>query len=115
MITTDRISRALGDAVVRMWAGLPHDLQSRLFDEVVSENEDMKPDLALLLHEQHPHKSRQTVTRYYRARFIGRLSGLCLEWRDGAVHLWANGPLIPILFPLRAHPSPRYNCLPLSQ
>ena len=42
MITTDRISRALGDAVVRMWAGLPHDLQSRLFDEVVSENEDMK-------------------------------------------------------------------------
>jgi hypothetical protein len=52
MITTDRISRALGDAVV--WAGLPHDLQSRLFDEVVSEHEDMKPDLALLLHEQHP-------------------------------------------------------------
>ena len=49
MITTDRISRPLGDAVVRMWAGLPHDLQSRLFDEVVSENEDMKPDLALLL------------------------------------------------------------------
>ena len=46
MITTDRISRALGDAVVRMWAGLPHELQSRLFDEVVSENEDMKPDLA---------------------------------------------------------------------
>ena len=74
MITTDRISRALGDAVVRMWAGLPHDLQSRLFDEVVSENEDMKPDLALLLHEQHPRtKSRQTVSCYCRARFIGRL------------------------------------------
>ena len=53
MITTDRISRALGHAVARMWAGLPHDLQSRLFDEVVAENEDMKPDLALLLHEQH--------------------------------------------------------------
>ena len=54
MITTDQISRALGDAVVRMWAGLPHDLQSRLFDEVLSENQDMKPDLALLLHEQYP-------------------------------------------------------------
>ena len=54
MITADQISRALGDAVARMWAGLPHDLQSRLFDEVVSENEDMKPDLALLFHEQHP-------------------------------------------------------------
>ena len=42
MITTDRISRALGDAVVRIWAGLPHDLQSQLFDEVVAENEEMK-------------------------------------------------------------------------
>jgi hypothetical protein len=37
-----------------MWAGPPHDLQSRLFNEVVAENEDMKPDLALLLHEKHP-------------------------------------------------------------
>jgi hypothetical protein len=54
LITTDRISRALGDAAVRMWAGPPHDLQSRLFNEVVAENEDMKPDLALLLHEKHP-------------------------------------------------------------
>jgi hypothetical protein len=54
MLATHWISRALGDAVVRMWAGLPHELQSRLFDEVISENEDMKPDLALLLHEQHP-------------------------------------------------------------
>ena len=71
MITTDRISRALGDAVVRMWAGLPHDLQSRLFDEVVSEHEDMKPDLALLLHEQHPRtragkQSRCGVARHRR-------------------------------------------------
>jgi hypothetical protein len=54
MISTDRISRALGDAVVRMWAGLPHDLQSRLFDEVVAENEEMKGHLAVLLHEKHP-------------------------------------------------------------
>jgi hypothetical protein len=29
MITTDRISRALGDAVVRMWAGLRAGKQSR--------------------------------------------------------------------------------------
>jgi hypothetical protein len=54
VITTDRIARALGDAVVRMRAGLPHDPQSPLFNKVVSENEDMKPDLALLLHEKHP-------------------------------------------------------------
>ena len=54
MITTDRISRALGDAMVRIWTGLPHDLQSRLFNKVVSESEDMKADLTLLLHEKHP-------------------------------------------------------------
>ena len=45
MITTDRISRALGDAVVRVWGRLPHDLQSQLFDEVVAENEEMKQAL----------------------------------------------------------------------
>jgi hypothetical protein len=65
MITTDRISRALGDAVVRVWGRLPHDLQSPLFDEVVAENEEMKGHLAVLLHEKH--------SRYCRARFIGRL------------------------------------------
>jgi signal transduction histidine kinase len=53
-ITTDRISRALGDAVVRVWGRLPHDLQSQLFDEVVAENEEMKGHLAVLLHEKHP-------------------------------------------------------------
>ena len=69
MITTDRISRALGDAVVRMWAGLPHDLQSRLFDEVVSENEDMKPALSFAVAREAPtHESGQTVSRYCRAR-----------------------------------------------
>ena len=35
---------------------------SRLFDEVVSENEDMKPDLALLLHEQRP-RTKQANSR----------------------------------------------------
>ena len=28
----------------RMWAGLPHDLQSRLFNEVVSKNENTRPE-----------------------------------------------------------------------
>ena len=49
MITTDRISRAMGDAVVRVWGRLPHDLQSQLFDEVVAENEEMKGHLAYRL------------------------------------------------------------------
>ena len=74
MITTDRISRLLGDAVVRMWAGLPHDLQSRLFNEVVSKNEDMKPDLALLLHEKRPRtKAGKQSRAIVEPEFIGRL------------------------------------------
>ena len=74
MITTDRISRPLGDAVVRMWAGLPHDLQSRLFNEVVSENEDMKPDLALLLHEKRPRtRAGKQSCVIVEPDFIGRL------------------------------------------
>ena len=38
------------------WLGCGPDFPttcSRLFNEVVSENEDMKPDLALPLHEKH--------------------------------------------------------------
>jgi hypothetical protein len=59
MIITDRISRALGDAVVRMWAGLPHDLQSRLFNEVVAENEDMKPNLGFAVALEAPTHERE--------------------------------------------------------
>jgi hypothetical protein len=56
VITTDRISRALRDAVVRMWAGLPHDLQSRLFNKVVSESEDMKTGLSFAAKRRQPRK-----------------------------------------------------------
>ena len=84
MITTDRISRALGDAVIRMWAGLPHDLQNRLFDEVVGRKRRHETGLSFAVaRAAATHESRQTVTRYYRTRFIGRLSALCLEWCDG--------------------------------
>ena len=54
MVTSKRLSRALGDALVIVWGRLPHDLQSQLFNEVVAENEEMKAHLAVLLHEKHP-------------------------------------------------------------
>jgi hypothetical protein len=53
--TSERLSRALGDAVVRIWGLLPPDLQNRLFEEAVtSQDEHMRPRLAIYLHEKHP-------------------------------------------------------------
>jgi hypothetical protein len=49
------MSRALGDAVVRMWGRLPNTLQSRLFAEAVTPHHvNMRPQLAVFLHEKHP-------------------------------------------------------------
>lgn len=53
--TSERLSCALGEAVIRMWGHLPQNLQYRLFEEaVISENTPMRPQLAILLHEKHP-------------------------------------------------------------
>ena len=53
--TSEQFARALGEAVVRMWGHLPNALQSRLFEEaVISHNVEMRPQLAVFLHEKHP-------------------------------------------------------------
>jgi hypothetical protein len=53
--TSEELSRALGEAVVRIWGGLPADLQNRLFKEAVtSRGEKMRPRLVIYLHEKHP-------------------------------------------------------------
>jgi hypothetical protein len=54
MIALERVARALGDAMIRVWGRLPPDLQIQLFNEVVSENQEIKPHLAVILHEGHP-------------------------------------------------------------
>lgn len=52
---SDQLARALGDAVVRMWGRLPADLQNRLFEEAVSsQDETIRPRLAVYLHDKHP-------------------------------------------------------------
>lgn len=52
---SDRLARALGDAVVRIWGQLPPELQSRLFEEAISsEDEEIRARLAIYLHEKHP-------------------------------------------------------------
>jgi hypothetical protein len=48
------LSSALGDAVAGIWSSMPHDVQRRLFEEVVSRRgEAIKESLATYLHEKH--------------------------------------------------------------
>lgn len=55
--TSDRLSRALGETVVRIWGYLPRDVQSRLFNETLHARHQMRPQLATLLHGKHPRTS----------------------------------------------------------
>jgi hypothetical protein len=53
--TSDQFSRALGEAVVKMWGNLPNSLQSRLFEEAVTAHDSaLRPQLAIYLHGKHP-------------------------------------------------------------
>ena len=52
---SEQFYRALGEAVVRHWGRLPHDVQRFLFKQAVSsEGELLRPPLAVFLHGQHP-------------------------------------------------------------
>jgi hypothetical protein len=55
LATSDQLSLALGEAVVRMWGHLPHSLQNRLFHEALTaHDEGLRPQLAVYLHGKHP-------------------------------------------------------------
>jgi hypothetical protein len=57
-VIADRLTRALGEAVIRMWSNLPQDVQSHLFQEAVaSQGEAMRPHFAVFLHDRHPRTS----------------------------------------------------------
>jgi hypothetical protein len=53
-VTSDLLTRALGEAVVRLWSDLPQDVQNHLFQEAVtSQGETIRPGLAVFLHDKH--------------------------------------------------------------
>jgi hypothetical protein len=53
-VTAERLTRALGEAVVRTWSNLPHDVQHHLFEQAAkSVGESMRPQLAIFLHDKH--------------------------------------------------------------
>jgi hypothetical protein len=57
-VTADQLTRALGEAVVRIWSNLPQDVQNHLFQEAVtSQGESIRPQLAIFLHDKHPRTS----------------------------------------------------------
>ena len=51
---TEKLSRALGQAVARCWSSLPQDIQQNLFEAAVtSEGESIRQQLAIYLHGKH--------------------------------------------------------------
>jgi hypothetical protein len=55
---SERLSQALGEAVVRIWSQLPQEVQHNLFEEAVAskgteQREETRSQLAMFLHEKH--------------------------------------------------------------
>lgn len=53
-VTADQLTRALGEAVIRIWSNLPQDVQNHLFQEAItSQGESIRSHLAVFLHDKH--------------------------------------------------------------
>ena len=57
-VTADQLTRALGEAVIRIWSNLPQDVQLHLFQEAVTSHGEsiraQRAQLAVFLHDKHP-------------------------------------------------------------
>ena len=51
---SDQLSRALGEAVVRICGMLPPEVQQHLFEEATSHGAETRSQLAMFLHDKHP-------------------------------------------------------------
>ena len=57
-VTADQLTRALGEAVIRIWSNLPQEVQNHLFQEAVtSQGESIRSQLAVFLHDKHSRTS----------------------------------------------------------
>jgi hypothetical protein len=53
-VITEQLTRALGEAVIRIWSNLPQEVQNHLFQEAVtSQGESIRSQLAVFLHDKH--------------------------------------------------------------
>jgi hypothetical protein len=77
---SEELSRALGETVVRIWGGLPADLQNHLFREAVtSRDEKIRPRLAIYLHEKHPRTHSREITEVPFCQGFGHLSAFAVS------------------------------------
>ena len=61
---TDQLTRAPGEAVIRLWSNLPQSVQDHLFKEAVaSQGESIRSQLAAFLHDKHERTSDPWATR----------------------------------------------------
>jgi hypothetical protein len=57
-VITDQLTRALGEAVIRIWSNLPQEVQNHFFQEAVSsQGESIRSQLAVFLHDKHTRTS----------------------------------------------------------
>ena len=57
-VTVDQLTRAIGEAVIRIWSNLPQAVQLHLLREAAaSHGESIRPQLAVFLHDKHPRTS----------------------------------------------------------
>jgi hypothetical protein len=49
-----RLTQIIGNAALRFWPDLPRDMQERLFENAVGNDEALRHELALYLHAHHP-------------------------------------------------------------
>jgi hypothetical protein len=49
-----RFEHKMGRAALKLWSELPRELQERLFEDAVGGDEQLRHQLAVHLHDQHP-------------------------------------------------------------
>ncbi len=53
-VANEALVLKLGEAIVKMWSNLPHDVQQTLFEQVVvCHGEQLRQELAVFLHDRH--------------------------------------------------------------
>jgi len=68
MMDSDRqfVSRLLGEAVIDVWAGLPQDIQQKLFEQAVlagrQDEGNLRERLAKFLHDHHQRTAARAAT-----------------------------------------------------
>ncbi len=49
-----RFAQLLGQAAISVWGDMPRDIQEALFETAMRDRDELRHDLARLLHERHP-------------------------------------------------------------